>query len=1232
MLHRLGKYTFLVISILLLGFALLLSKEWMNDYKVNQEHLLSSITKKVNDEIAVIEKDLPPVKTILNNPSDLSFYKLNIPTEYPFFIFRNGRLMYWSRNRFIPEYQSVKGDYTYKFIYFDNGKFLGRKETLKSGEDRYEVIFLLPIFLKSFVNNKYISSGYNEDIFLSSKSLVKGVGLDFAHKVVSDEGEFLFSIDFSSDTTITNTVFKIIFLCLLILSLIFFFLFIYRLIKTLPENAKYDFGLLILASSFVLVRGLMLYFNFPYSFYKIDLFSSKFYASSVISPSLGDLLLNIIAVCILSGYVFFNYSKFYVYQLLANLRPFAKKIFSVLFVLASFSALNFHVFILNTIFYNSQWTVDITQNIDFSFLKIMNFLIFVLTSFFYFIITHVITRILLKLNPAQPEKIFVLLSVGTAIFFALVFFFGISSYVVVASNFVYLIVVFYYDLSKMIFKFKYANFVYFLLCAAVCSMVAAYAIYSFEILNLRETKQNFANELLEDSDFYGEYLLNDASRKIKEDVFIKNRLLNPFSTEELIEEKISKIYLSNYFDKYDIQIYIFNANGQSFDNPKLNYRSLKRGLIRDKYRTVYNNIIFINEYDNSPTKRYISFIDLKREDKPLGYIILDLKLKRIIPNSIYPELLVDKKFLAPFQLKEYSYGIFSKNELKFSFGDYNYNKDFDTLLFNNSQVAEVGINIKGFHHVVVNGKDQKTVVVSSPVYSVKNAFSNFSFLFQILIALILFVLVLYAVYFQVKNLHLNFATKIQIYLNVAFFLPLVVVSFTILSIVASSYRQEINDSFLKRAENVSNNISANLDDYYKNRINTETLSNALTQLARYSESDINLFNSKGRLIISSQPIIYEKGLLSPYINPIALANITELRNKKILLNESLGSLNYNSAYVAVKSFESSELLGIISIPFFESKYELDRQIINVLTTILNIFTTIFMVLLVLSFLASKVLTVPLNLITQKIKRTSLTGYNEPLDYKSDDEIGLLIGEYNKMLVKLEASKAALSKSEKESAWREMAKQVAHEIKNPLTPMKLTLQHLKRLMKGSGADSGVSEKSINTLLDQVENLNDIATSFSSFASMPIPKNEKFEVSSVLRNVVNLYNTNADIHLCSEIEAGQSFVMGDEQLMNRIFNNLIINGIQSVPSAKKPEIKVRLHKRSSKVFIEIEDNGTGIAENIKEKVFVPNFSTKYAGSGIGLAIAKRGVEHAGGKIWFTTVDGEGTKFSIELPLVI
>ena len=237
-----------------------------------------------------------------------------------------------------------------------------------------------------------------------------------------------------------------------------------------------------------------------------------------------------------------------------------------------------------------------------------------------------------------------------------------------------------------------------------------------------------------------------------------------------------------------------------------------------------------------------------------------------------------------------------------------------------------------------------------------------------------------------------------------------------------------------------------------------------------------------------------------------------------------------------------------------------------------------------------------------------------------------------MVRNLEESKHALARGEKESAWREMAQQVAHEIKNPLTPMKLTLQHLQRTLASQSPDTvDRAGRSIATLIEQVDTLSDIATSFSAFAKMPIPKEERFDVAEVLRQTTNLYGTDPTVRLETDIGEKNCPVKGDAQLMSRIFTNLIINGIQSVPEGRQPHIGVSLHRQNGHVIVTVADNGTGIPDTIQAKVFLPHFSTKATGSGIGLAVAKRGVEHAGGQIWFETAAGKGTTFYVQLPVV-
>ncbi|MFN8886307.1 MAG: sensor histidine kinase, partial [Cyclobacteriaceae bacterium] len=258
-------------------------------------------------------------------------------------------------------------------------------------------------------------------------------------------------------------------------------------------------------------------------------------------------------------------------------------------------------------------------------------------------------------------------------------------------------------------------------------------------------------------------------------------------------------------------------------------------------------------------------------------------------------------------------------------------------------------------------------------------------------------------------------------------------------------------------------------------------------------------------------------------------------------------------------------------------------------------------------------------------RTTL-GSNQPLQWKSEDEIGLMVREYNRMLATLEQSKIQLANSQKESAWREMAQQVAHEIKNPLTPMKLTLQQMELQAR---ADEG-KLKSIRLLLEQVELLNDIASSFSTFAKMPTPQLQPVDLIALLNSVVELYASQEGQTVQFNAFIDKAIVRGDEKLFTRVFSNLILNGLQS-SATRKASVWVTVEQRNDRVRVEVKDDGDGIPEDYQSKIFTPYFSSKQLGSGLGLPIVKQGVEQCEGTIDFVTQTGSGTVFRVSFPFL-
>lgn len=1231
MKYRIVKHQFLIFSLILLVVSVLLRSLFVNE-KRNQQQYAHNIEEKVNHQLDIIHQDLNKVAQHIQSLQKFSFTDLQVNTTYPFYIFNRGTLFYWSDFIFIPEYNSIAGDYDYRYMSLKSGQYVSHKVIVEKAGTVFELYSFLPILSQNKIDNSYIESGFNRTIFSNTNLSIKAFSSSEGIDIQSDAGEYLFSIEFLRGFHYNPFINKSLVAGLLVVALVFMLIYLNQRIQRFVGQGKVMTAFFVLLLGLSGVRGVMLLYDFPFNMTEADLFNARYFASSIINPSLGDLLLNNLVLFAIVYFVAKHAVQLRVFKRIKGWLEIKRMLVALALVVLSYAALYFEFYIIRTLYFHSQWSLDITSSITFSSFKIFSLFIFFMNAVMYFLVSHTIFKLLIQLIKGQFFSLSLVFGLGTLLFVTAAHLLGFYFIIVLIVNFSYFSLLYLFKLPSSLNGISYNTVLYFFMSALASAVVGASAVYLFEQMKNVNAKNQFANQLLIDNDIRGEYLLAEASGKIRDDIFIKNRLYSPFYSKEIIEQKIRRVYLNNYLDRYDIQVYLFNAQGRPYNYQIPGFSVFIDAFAHRQYETDYPGIYFINEASLSALKRYLVFIDINRYGSTVGYIVLDLRLKKIIPNAVYPELIVDKRFVQPEGEENYSYGIFQNGTLINNAGVFNYQKDFNEELLKKEDLFNEGIVFRGHHHLGVKGSGGKTIIVSSVVYPLRNVLANFSFLFLILVFTTSMIILINTFYVGKGRVHLNFASKIQLYLNLAFFLPLLIVSVTTLSLVSSSYKKDIIQRYNKKAESISTNIVSSLDNYTNNQFGREQLSNELAQIARYSESDINLFSTNGRLITTSQPTIYENDLLSEYINPEALAIIKEQKNDRVILEEKVGSLPYKSAYVAVKSFETGELMGILSIPFFESQYELEEEIIDIMASIMNVFTFIFIIILLVSYLASRVLTYPLKYITHKIRRTSLATYNEPLVWHSNDEIGLLVGEYNRMLENLEESKMALFQSEKESAWREMAKQVAHEIKNPLTPMKLTLQHLKRILyEKKEADQETVDKSINTLLQQIDTLSDIATSFSSFAKMPTPKQEPFEIIAVLKRTVMLFDNEKDAQVNLEYTHEEVYVEGDKQLMGRIFSNLIINGIQSVPSSRIANIDIALDIKDGVATISFTDNGEGIAEAIKDKVFVPNFSTKYAGSGIGLAIAKRGIEHAGGTIWFETKAGVGTSFFIALPVM-
>jgi two-component system nitrogen regulation sensor histidine kinase NtrY len=1195
--------------------------------EVRTEEVNDVVTKRINN---ALESQSEFLKIVEENYSEGRFRLLDDPNpEFPTFVFQSGKLLSWSDNRFLPPYEALAGDYAIKVIESNGVTFIARKKLLEGRNTDIEIYSI--IILQQFVEveNDYLQSGVNKEIIPYSRNVeVLGASQSIGIPIFGD-GQLLFRLklddNFNADSDI-QLYWSYLFFLLASLSLCVgsFFYF----------SAKFWFKRVLLALSlftiFLLVfRALLLYFNLPNSIWQSKLFSSKFFFHNNWNPSLGDILVNYFLVFLLVLLVQAHFAG--IRRLLLGERlKFFKLLIKLGFVFLSFVFLQMHAQTILNFAQYSQLSLDISKGISIDVLNVGSYILIVLLAVSFFIFHHIAITLL---DRHFNQGIYKISSI--AIVYGIAYFFvggGTLFGLVVIGHFVFALVTIYTDWLHSLKRLRYSTYLYFFCSIILSSLIYAAAIYQADEYKVLIKKQKFANQLLLENDVLAEFLISEAVNKIKSDVQLVSRFMNPVLVSNLTYDRIKQLYFNNYLEKYDVKFTFFSYPriSQEVDTLNSQLQSIKSSFAKPEYATDYNNIFFVNDALHFDKSRYYVFVPLERYGISLGELVIDFQPKMYMPSSVYPELLIDKRFSYPAD-EVFNYALYLKGEFIYESGNYNYLVDFNPELLKESKFYSEGLEDGLYHHLGVRGSDEKVFVISSELYPNEAILSNFSFLFQLFIVIMAVLSLGNALRLRFQDVGLNFASRLQIYLSLVMFLPLLIISAAIINSINKSYSEEIELGYRSKADNISRNFTQPLSNYFDNKINRDDLNQTVSNISRFAQIDINIYDPRGKLVSTSQPRVFDSNLVSDYINPRPFYLILAGEEESLTYDETIGSFAYRSTYHAIRSFEDGKLLGILSIPFFQSKAYLEKQKVEVFNTIINIVTFIFIAAFILSNFATAVITRPLNLIADKLKKTKLEGENQPLVWKSNDEIGMLVTEYNKMLLNLEKSREVLSQNEKEMAWREMARQVAHEIKNPLTPMKLTLQQLQRTAHKEiqSEKNQYMENSLKTLLLQVDTLSDIATSFSAFAQMPIPQNQKMNLVEVVGNVIVLFEKKCQI--VSEVPNTQVSVFADSKLIGRILNNLLLNGIQSVPSDREPVLKIILQQKEGMAHIAVSDNGSGIDPSIQPKVFIPNFSTKTSGSGLGLAIAKRGIEHAGGRIWFETEIDHGTTFFLELPII-
>jgi signal transduction histidine kinase len=1195
--------------LVLIGLCLLfITGGIISAFRVNRPASSENTARKIQENLATVLTDID--RQADNQVKRIRQGKSLAVSDIQFLLINGDKILEWSDNHYIPSFYILSGEYDLKYIRLTSGDFIVKRVAVDSIRN---LVTVIPLHIQYRISNDYLKPYWHPKIFDHQDVLILLPELEQGYPItIKDQVIFKVLViqELSQDTKAQG--FAIGFLTIAIILIV---ILITDWIKNIAHTKPFT-GFVILFGSLTVLRSALIMLQFPARFGTLFLFDPKDFASSQLNPSLGDMVLNAIVIFVLCFYLFKNYKRF---RFLSKSGNWGITILSALCV---FYGILYPSIVTQTIYNNSEITLSISHSLEFDFLRIAGFVLLIISWISAFLFIHVAIKLLT--GNESIKQISVSILIGCLIFIGINELTSQQYNASAITAVVYLVSIVSFKVYNTLDRFQYATFVYFFIAVVCFAFAGANAIGFFENHQKAENQQRFAENFLVERDYFGEYLMREAADKIAKDAFIQSRLTNPLIGKEAIKHKIQQVSLSGYFNRYNVSISLYDQAGTPLpdESDTVTFSVLSKLYNQDQFKTDYKNVFYVTDREDRTMKKYVVLIPVKKRALTIGNVLIELSLKRIIPENVYPELLVDNRFQQAYRPQDVSYAIISSSQIEYSAGSFNYDSLIERELSNVDLYSE-GIFRGGYLHVGVEDVSGRLAIVSSPALPFMYQLADFSFLVLLGIGAVLIFLLIEGVLHYSGSKNLFFSARIQLILNLAFFVPLVAVCLITLGLTAKSSREQLKDDFLSKATQFGKAISLTINDV--NFSSQEDFENEFKNVTTLANLDANLYATDGTLITTSQPLIFENQLLATYLDPAVFRRMKR-GETTFVATDRVGSLEFYVAYSKVLSPDTGEMLGILGIPFFQSGASIEQMQITVLTNIISIFTLVFIVLLIVSFFVTKWLTAPLSMITQTFGRISLTKTNKPLEWKSDDEIGLMVREYNHMLDTLSDSKRELEKNQREKAWREIAQQVAHEIKNPLTPMKLTLQQLERSLQHEDQSNDKLKKTVMSLLSQINSLDELASSFSSFAKMPEPVMKPLELVSLLNRSINLHAQEGKIVFTTELTTAPIFA--DEQLLGRILSNIILNGIQAVPKDKSPEIDVKLVDHNPYFTIFISDNGVGIDQELIDKIFLPHFTTKKTGSGLGLAIARQGIEQMGGRISFKTSPG-GATFQIDLP---
>jgi two-component system nitrogen regulation sensor histidine kinase NtrY len=1147
---------------------------------------------------------------------------------------KNNRLNFWSGVKILPDHPATIKE-GYSFFKQANGYY----EAIRKTEGDFSVIFFIPVKINYAFQNQYLQNRFAIDLTSDNNIEIADFTDKNVYAIHSIDNSYLFSVKVKEGEV--NHTFFYYEVTIWLLTLLCFCILTHNICNYIASKGYLVFSLVLMAAFIVFIRFLNLHYGWPEFTYKLQVFNPVYYASSFAFPSLGDLCINVLFISWFVSFLFVQRRR-----LIINLKNqaacYAILIFGILTLIAISTAL------LN-LFYglviNSKISFDVSNVLNLSFFSILGVLMLCFSFLIFYLLSEVFLAVTVKFPVSNTNKAVLLIAGVTIATIVAAFYQGFT--------------MFYFLWAGLVFVRAYAyryesgriNALSLALIILICALISSIKLNYFESVKEKDTRKAFVQKLEVPDDVNADVIFKKIEKQIISDTSITRYFKDTLHNNNYIKTRLQKLYLNGYLSKYDFTVHEFDLQNKPLsDNGNYELSVFKDLVLYSSFKV---STYFYRQNESFGSQNYFAILPVQQGSVQIGTLVIELKSKPQQTFASFPDLLIDGQINFEDEFKGYSYAFYIDNKLFSQSGNYVYNLENTDLkgkpgqyvtTTTKSNSKEWYLRFITYSHLIHQPSQRNLIVVSKEENILFIGITSITFFFVVFLTFSVLILVLGWLWIRIKifniknnrigwNFKLNFdlvlyKTRIQFSMIFAVVATLIAVGFITFFSISTQFQTQQDKTIRDKVTQIAAAFENGPYTKYLHDINEESQV-SFNDFANTYSTDLTLFDTTGNELINTQPKIYEFGLQARKMNARAFVYLSKLQKSEFVNDEIIGKLSYKAAYVPVRN-SKNETIAYLQLPYFSNESDYKERIGSLLNIMINVYALIFIGIGLFAIIIARQITAPLSFIQYSLSKTTYGKKNEPIRWDRNDEIGALVKEYNKMIAALENSAQRLAQSERESAWREMAKQVAHEIKNPLTPLKLGLQLLDKSWKDKDPKFDQKfERFSKSFVEQIESLSNIASEFSAFAKMPDTRLEQINVFEALTQAVIIFKQMDNVRILYQPPETPFVILADRDQLLRCFNNLLKNAIEATPPDKVGIIDINFLVTNKNILLTIKDNGNGIPENLREKIFEPNFTTKSSGTGLGLAFVKNSIENAGGKVWFETQLGEGTTFYFSLP---